>query len=165
MSLSEDQIWEESPVLRKSLYIAVLALLFSGSWIADAAAKAQTSADEILKLAEAQQPALLETLEQLVNIDTGTGNVEGLAKVEAILVDRLSALDAEVELKPAEKFGGNNIIGSLKGAGSRKILLMCHYDKVFEPGEAGKRPFRNDGKRLYGPGVADAKGHTTRHCS
>ncbi len=147
-------------MLRKSPYIAVLALLFTGSWIADATAKAQTSADEILKLAEAQQPALLETLEQLVNIDTGTGNVEGLSKVEAILVDRLSALGAEVELKPAEKFGGNNIISTLKGAGSRKILLMCHYDTVFEPGEAAKRPFRNDGTRLYGPGVADAKGGT-----
>ncbi len=34
---------------------------------------------------------------------------------------------------------------------------MVHYDTVFGPGTAAKRPFRLDSERLW-PGVADAKG-------
>ena len=35
---------------------------------------------------------------------------------------------------------------------------MVHYDTVFGPGTVAKRPFRTEGDRAYGPGVADAKG-------
>ena len=35
---------------------------------------------------------------------------------------------------------------------------MIHYDTVFGPGTAAKRPFKIDSERAYGPGVADAKG-------
>ena len=35
---------------------------------------------------------------------------------------------------------------------------MDHYDTVFSPGDAQKRPFRIEGSRAFGPGVADAKG-------
>lgn len=53
---------------------------------------------------------------------------------------------------------GDNIVGTLKGTGSKNFLLMVHYDTVFGPGTAAKRPFKLDGERAYGPGVADAKG-------
>src|SRR6516225_7901918 len=46
----------------------------------------------------------------------------------------------------------------LEGKGERSILLMDHYDTVFLPGDAQKRPFRIEGSRAYGHGVADAKG-------
>ena len=35
---------------------------------------------------------------------------------------------------------------------------MDHYDTVFLPGDAQKRPFRIEASRAFGPGVADAKG-------
>jgi glutamate carboxypeptidase len=35
---------------------------------------------------------------------------------------------------------------------------MDHYDTVFLPGDAQKRPFKIEGSRAFGPGVADAKG-------
>ena len=140
--------------------LAALCLAIAASTTAFGAdnSSAQPDPEEILKLAEAQQPQLLETLEKLVNIDSGTGDEQGLAQVEKILVDRLMALGAEVETEPAETFGGNSIIGTLKGSGEAKIMLMVHYDTVFTKGEAEKRPFRRDGNRLHGPGVADAKG-------
>jgi glutamate carboxypeptidase len=36
-------------------------------------------------------------------------------------------------------------------------LLLGHCDTVFPPGEAARRPFRIEGERAYGPGVADMK--------
>ncbi|WP_080522675.1 M20/M25/M40 family metallo-hydrolase [Methyloprofundus sedimenti] len=114
--------------------------------------------ERLFKMAKEEQAAFLETLQTLVNIDSGTGNEDGLSKVENILVQRLTELGANVELKPAQPGVGNIVLGHLQGAGDTKFLLMIHYDTVFANGEARRRPFRSEHGRIYGPGVADAKG-------
>jgi glutamate carboxypeptidase len=116
------------------------------------------SADEILRLAKAERSAAMKTWKALVNIDTGTGYEKGLARAQNLLVARLRALGGQVETIPASPSAGNNIIGRFRGTGIAKLLLMVHYDTVFPPGEAARRPFRLEGERAYGPGVADAKG-------
>jgi glutamate carboxypeptidase len=64
-----------------------------------------------------------------------------------------------VESVPAEEPGlAENTVATLTGRGKTRILLIGHIDTVFEPGTAQRRPFRTDGKRAYGPGVADEKG-------
>ncbi|PKL99600.1 MAG: glutamate carboxypeptidase [Gammaproteobacteria bacterium HGW-Gammaproteobacteria-9] len=113
---------------------------------------------ELLEQAKAEQSAYIETVKQLVAVDTGTGQAAGLATVSQMLVERLQALGAEVSTSPATPSAGDNIVGTLKGSGSKDFLLMVHYDTVFAEGTAAERPFRMDDKRAYGPGVADAKG-------
>jgi glutamate carboxypeptidase len=112
----------------------------------------------IQKAIEAELPAFMRTLESMVNIDSGTGDAKGLAKLEAIIVQRLDELGALVETVPAKPGVGNNIVGTFKGTGNKRIMLMIHYDTVFQEGEAARRPFRIEGKLAFGPGVADAKG-------
>ncbi|MCO7566025.1 M20/M25/M40 family metallo-hydrolase [Pseudomonas sp. S 311-6] len=119
---------------------------------------AEPSAQDLLKQAQAEQPAYLDTLKHLVSVDTGTGTEPGLTEIGAELAKRLSALGATVETHPAKPSVGDNIVGTFKGNGSKDFLLMVHYDTVFGPGTAAKRPFRIEGERAYGPGVADAKG-------
>ncbi|MEE4730095.1 M20/M25/M40 family metallo-hydrolase [Pseudomonas alliivorans] len=114
--------------------------------------------EQLLKKAEAEQKAYLATVKELVDVDTGTGQAPGLKTASALLVERLKALGAEVTTTPATPSAGDNIVGTLKGSGTRSFLLMVHYDTVFGPGTAEKRPFKQDGERAYGPGVADAKG-------
>ena len=43
------------------------------------------------------------------------------------------------------------------GVDNAHVLLLGHRDTVFARGTAAKRPFRVDGNRGYGPGVADMK--------
>ena len=140
-------------VRRTSLATAVAAsLLCSLAFAAD------LPPDQLLKKAEAEQKPYLATVKQLVDIDTGTGQAAGLKTVSAVLVERLKALGATVETTPATPSAGDNIVGTIKGNGTKTFLLMIHYDTVFGPGTAAKRPFRVDAERAYGPGVADAKG-------
>ena len=113
---------------------------------------------ELLKQAQAEQPSYLETVKELVSVDTGTGTEKGLTTISALLVKRLKDLGASVETTPATPSVGDNIVGTFKGTGSKNFMLMVHYDTVFGPGTAAKRPFRTDDARAYGPGVADAKG-------
>ncbi|MFJ4353546.1 M20/M25/M40 family metallo-hydrolase [Pseudomonas sp. NPDC089428] len=119
---------------------------------------AEPAPKDLLKQAENEQPAYLQTLRSLVSVDTGTGTEAGLTHVSAELVKRLKALGADVQTRPAKPSVGDNIVGTFKGTGSKDFLLMVHYDTVFVPGTVAKRPFRVDGPRAYGPGVADAKG-------
>ncbi|MDY0937023.1 M20/M25/M40 family metallo-hydrolase [Pseudomonas viridiflava] len=132
--------------------VMAFSILSTGAFAAD------ISPEQLLKKAETEQTAYLKTVKQLVDVDTGTGQAYGLKTISALLVERLKALGAEVTTTPATPSAGDNIVGTIKGSGTRSFLLMVHYDTVFGPGTAAKRPFKQDGERAYGPGVADAKG-------
>lgn len=140
--------------IRRSPITAALAL----SFLSFSVLAADLAPDALLKKAQAEQKPYLATVEQLVNVDTGTGQEPGLKTVSALLVERLEALGAKVETSPASPSAGDNIVGTFKGTGTKSFLLMVHYDTVFLPGTAAKRPFKVEGERAYGPGVADAKG-------
>ena len=112
----------------------------------------------VVSAAETQKAGYLKTLEQLVNLDSGSDDGPGLAKVQDVLVQRLQDLGATIEIREAAPSPGKVVIARFEGKGERSILLMDHYDTVFSPGDAQKRPFRIEGSRAFGPGVADAKG-------
>jgi glutamate carboxypeptidase len=135
-----------------------LAAAIAATLLCSSAFAAEVPPEQLLKNAEAEQKAYLATVEQLVDIDTGTGQAPGLKTVSDMLVKRLEALGATVQTTPASPSTGDNIVGTIKGNGSKSFLLMIHYDTVFGPGTAAKRPFKVEGEKAYGPGVADAKG-------
>ena len=109
--------------------------------------------------AEAARPAQLDLLKTVVNIDSGTGDVEGGRKVAAVLIPRLKALGMTIESVPAEIEGlPENTVATLKGTGKARILMIGHIDTVFGPGTTAKWPFAIEGDHARGPGVADEKG-------
>jgi glutamate carboxypeptidase len=109
--------------------------------------------------AEAARPEQLKLLAEVVNIDSGTGDVAGGRTLADVLAPRLQALGFSVERLAAEAPDlPENLLATLKGTGKGRILLIGHIDTVFEPGTAAKRPFRMDAEKAYGPGVGDEKG-------
>ncbi len=121
-------------------------------------AQAANADSALLQAAQQRKDAFVKDLATLVNIDTGTDDANGLAKVEAILAQHLKDLGASVEIVAAPPAAGKAVIGKLQGTGTQNIMLMIHYDTVFGVGEAAKRPFKITGNKATGPGVADAKG-------
>ncbi|WP_304698881.1 glutamate carboxypeptidase [Phenylobacterium sp.] len=109
--------------------------------------------------ADAARPAQLDLLKAVVNIDSGTGDIEGGRKVAAVLIPRLKALGMTIESVPAEIPGlPENTVATLKGTGKARILMIGHIDTVFGPGTTAKWPFSIEGDHARGPGVADEKG-------
>ena len=51
-----------------------------------------------------------------------------------------------------------SMVVTLPGDGGPMVALLGHTDTVFPVGTAAQRPFRRDGDRCFGPGVADMKG-------
>jgi glutamate carboxypeptidase len=115
--------------------------------------------DALWRAAAAARTDQVALLQQVVDLDSGTGDVEGGRKVAALLAPRLQALGMTVEAVPAEAPGlADNLVARLQGKGRGRILLIGHLDTVFGAGTVAKRPFRTDQSRAYGPGVADEKG-------
>ncbi|MEP7101613.1 MAG: glutamate carboxypeptidase [Burkholderiales bacterium] len=114
---------------------------------------------KLLAAATAAQPAVVDTLKSLVMIETGSLDVEGLAKMASLLDDRLKALGFKTERRRAAPGPGADIvIGTLSGSGRKKIMLQAHMDTVYEKGILQTQPMKQDGNKLYGPGIADDKG-------
>jgi glutamate carboxypeptidase len=136
----------------------LISLMIALSCAAPALTYAQAPDNALLVAAQKRKDVLVRDLATLVNFDSGTDDIKGLTQVETMLAQRLRDVGASVEIVAAPPAAGNMVVGKLQGTGSRNIMLMIHYDTVFGTGEAAKRPFRIDGNKAYGPGVADAKG-------
>ncbi len=119
-------------------------------------------------LARQQQQPLLDTLRDLVSIESGSGDSEGLAQLAALIAERLRQLGGTVEvLPPSDVFRmddtpaktGAMVRAEWHGSGTRKILLIAHMDTVYLRGMLRNQPFRIDqaSGRAYGLGIADDK--------
>lgn len=140
---------------------AAMILTIAAAVAAPAAAAPKPVAKDakVWAAAEKARPDQLKLLEEVVNIDSGTGDVEGGRKVSAVLIPRLEALGMTVEKIAAEAPNlPENLVATLKGTGKSRVLLIGHYDTVFGPGTVARWPYAVKGDLATGPGVGDEKG-------
>lgn len=133
--------------------------LLGAGLLATSLSWAQGRDDSLLAAATAEQPAVVKTLERLVNIETGTGTTDGMAAMSDLLEAELKALGLSTSRsKAVGNVVGENIVGRMEGKGGKRLMLMAHMDTVYVKGTLARAPFRIDGNRAFGPGIADDKG-------
>jgi glutamate carboxypeptidase len=149
-----------------SVGTVALALALAGSALAQAPPRPRPDA-KLLAAVEACGPGARTLLEQVVNIDSGTGDAEGLNKVGAIFAGKLRELGATVKASPPTPPAvGDNVVATVTGAGKGRILLIAHMDTVFTRGAVQARPPKWVGDHLVGPGAGDDKsGVVTAICA
>ena len=123
-----------------------------------APASAQKRDEAILGAAQAAQAAVIDTLHKLVLIESGSANITGLTKVADYAQARLEALGAKTERIKTSNSDRVMVKGVLTGKGRLKAMLIAHMDTVYPDGILASQPYKQDGNRLYGPGIADDKG-------
>ena len=131
------------------------------------AAQAKDSEQKIIGWLGGQRDAMLALLRTLVNTDSGSHDKPGVDAVGAHISEFLGAHGIPTEVTPDKTFG--DAITATVGQdsppfGNRPILLMGHRDTVFPKGEPTRRPFKIEGDRAYGPGVADMKSGLVLNC-
>ena len=94
----------------------------------------------------------------MVLIESGSTDAAGLAKMADYVEARLQALGARTERIAPARGPGSMVKGSFSGSGTRKLMLIAHMDTVYPAGTLASEPYRQDGNKLYGPGIADDKG-------
>jgi glutamate carboxypeptidase len=143
--------------MRMGLSAGVVALAATLVCGASAAASPHRN-DKVYQAVIANRADALDLLKEIVDIDSGTGDVAGGAKIEALLAGHLKALGAEVRSEPAEAPGlPDNLLAVFHGSGKGKILIIAHIDTVFGPGTVAGRAFSMDQERAHGPGAGDEK--------
>jgi glutamate carboxypeptidase len=105
---------------------------------------------------QSYQNELLQRLELLVNIDSGTGQAEGINSIISYLEQWLSDIGFEVTLYNSTSYG-NNLVARRIGSGHLRLLLVGHVDTVYPQGAAATQPFHIRDGIAYGPGVIDMK--------
>src|SRR5438552_5403537 len=93
------------------------------------------------------QDALLGLLQELVEIESPTGDTEEMR--ERIVLE-LAELGFAIELDGAG-------IRAERGGDGPPLLLLAHLDTVWERGTLERLPWRVEDGRAYGPGVYDMK--------
>lgn len=135
-------------------HLAPLALL------AALPAAAQTPAEsKMASTITAETDRHVALLERLVNQNSGSLNIDGVAKVGAMVRAELDPLGFAVEWIDMKETGrAGHLVATHKGNGKgKRILLIAHLDTVFEP-ESPFQKFVRDGNRATGPGIGDDKG-------
>lgn len=101
-------------------------------------------------------PQYLTLLQDIVNINTETRNVDGLAKAREVLIPHFEALGmVATHHKLAQE--GREVLSFEKPGAKPKVLLLGHLDTVFSQTGAFQK-ISLQGNRLSGPGVIDMKG-------
>jgi glutamate carboxypeptidase len=123
--------------------------------------------EAVLALARAHEQPLLSTLQAVCGIESGSREVEGLATLANLIAERLKALGGQVELLSAntEVYKmedtpdeiGKMVKATWRGTGTKKIALIAHMDTVYPKGMLARQPFRVDGNKAFGLGIADDK--------
>ncbi|MGW7262151.1 M20 family metallopeptidase [Streptomyces sp. NPDC054842] len=133
----------------------------------NAATRQQELAADLLDLASAHRARYVEDLRELVSIDSGSYDPEGVNRVADWVQKRLERMGFSVErvrfAADGARQAGDALVARKRGTfpaeeGGRRILLAGHMDTVFDRGTALARPFTVQGSIAHGPGVSDDKG-------
>ena len=106
--------------------------------------------EPVHSLAAKEKAPLLNTLKELVSIESGSSDREGLDRIAAVIAGRLRALGGQVEMieaNPADTYRmvdtpkeiGKMVLARFSGTGTKKILLIAHMDTVYQRGMLEKQ--------------------------
>ncbi|OQW57848.1 MAG: peptidase M20 [Proteobacteria bacterium SG_bin9] len=114
---------------------------------------------KLLAAAEQAKPALIETLRDLVQIESGSSDTAGLARMADYLEPQLKAAGMTTERRKTVRGAlADIVIGTMTGTGTKRLMLIAHMDTVYQRDILATQPYRVDGNKIYGPGIADDKG-------
>lgn len=125
----------------------------------------------------AGQSRYVELLEHLVTTESHAAHPEGVAAVAETVMAELTSFDFEFRqtppsplpatdrwleelLSPGASYArlGATYAADSVGTGPGRLLLLGDLDTAFPVGTLADFPFRVDGDKAYGPGIADMKG-------
>jgi glutamate carboxypeptidase len=117
----------------------------------------QIQSSQMIALADQEAPELLKTLEELVAIESGSLDLEGLAKIQVAIGKKLDQLGISYQVVQGSgnTKTGAMIVVKLKGIGVAKIAMIAHMDTVYQKGDSQKQPFKVVDGKAYGLGIQD----------
>ncbi|HYJ46817.1 MAG TPA: M20 family metallopeptidase [Pyrinomonadaceae bacterium] len=118
------------------------------------------TARRVLNYFESRQGDVLELTRSLVETESPSGDLEGSRAVVDLLEQAAKKIEgvSGVERVESPGYGFHLRVEAFRDAPEGgAILLLGHTDTVHPRGSLRERPWREEGGRIYGPGVFDMK--------
>ena len=135
--------------------IILTGLLFVSLALSDGLSKAEKT---IQIYVDKHMEEAIDLVEKVVNINSGTLNIDGnktVGKIFQTELDQLGFNTYWVTYPETVKRSGH-LFAEMRGGKGKKIVLIGHLDTVFELDHPFQK-FTRDGDTAYGPGVSDMK--------
>ena len=114
--------------------------------------------DRISAFLNTHHQEMLNLLEKMVRIQSGTYNKTGVDRVGHLIMSVFQPHAVSCRSVEQESFGNHLVVRSLcKDPFDKQILLTGHMDTVF-PEDTGFTEYKEESEHVYGPGVIDMKG-------
>ena len=110
---------------------------------------------DLIEFCASRQAALRSDIETLVRLESPSTDKASVDRCGAMLARMLESLGARVTRFPQTERGDH--IRAEFGGGPKQVLLLGHFDTVWDVGQLERMPLREEDGRLFGPGVYDMK--------
>ena len=99
---------------------------------------------EQLRYFRKQQSQMVETIQQLVEIESPSDVKAAVDRLGSVLASRFDDIGGKISVHPAEKAGNHlQVDFPVRGSGKQKpLLLLGHMDTVYPIGTISKMPCR-----------------------
>jgi glutamate carboxypeptidase len=111
---------------------------------------------ETLSFCEAEAPWLIETIEVLAAAESPTHDKAAVDACGRLLQARIEACGGRVARIPQAECG-DQLRAEWAGRTDQQVLILGHFDTVWDVGQLAAMPIRTEDGRLCGPGVFDMK--------
>jgi glutamate carboxypeptidase len=103
-----------------------------------------------------RQGEIIELIRELVTRESPSHDKQAVDVLGHYLAERFRAAGARVTMHTAESYG-NHMQADFEGGSGSRLMLLGHFDTVWEVGTLSSMPWRQEKGRLWGPGVLDMK--------
>jgi glutamate carboxypeptidase len=109
----------------------------------------------LLAYCERQRESLTQTIERLARLESPSTDKTAVDRCGDTIADLLASMGGAVR-RLRQDARGDHLRAEWRG-GDRQVLLLGHFDTVWDVGQLERMPVRRAEGRLYGPGVFDMK--------
>ncbi len=103
--------------------------------------------------------AMLAALREFVELESPSHNKAAVDALGQVLGRKFAELGGKVQFHAALNFGNHlQVDFAGRDPGRKPIMLLGHFDTVWDVGTLKTMPFKVDGKKAAGPGAFDMKG-------
>jgi len=117
-----------------------------------------TPTAELFRFLKSREQEMVAMLCQLVQMESPSGNWQALAQMVDLLANEFGRLGGNPKLHRREKGGDHLQIDFAGKNDGQPLLLLGHYDTVWEVGTLASMLCRVERGRVWGPGAFDMKG-------
>ncbi len=138
-----------------SSFLSIALLIFLSTF-----SHGQISKEEkkIIQAIDSHNDEAIDLLKEVVNINSGSMNFEGVKKVGEVFRAKFDALGMETRWIDGSSFNrSGHLVAEQKGKGPT-LLLIGHLDTVFEPTSPFQKFKMLENNIASGPGIDDMKG-------